>query len=446
MAQTKTDRIFEALQNRILAGELPQGTRLDSLRQACRHYGVSKNIVVTVYDRLVARGLITARQGAGFFVAHRPSMAVEPENLQEAIDTVSLLRAQLDRPHTVLAGDGRPPENWLLNAVAALTVSAGEGGYGTPHGLLALREYIAAAQLAQGIEVAPSQIVTTFGANHALDLVIRRFVRAGDPVLVDDPGYYPLFAKLRLAGAKVIGVPRRPSGPDPDLLGSLANEYGARLFFTQSLGQNPTGCSITLPIAHAILQVAERQEMLVVDDDPFLDLPGIEGTRLAHLDLFDRVIQVGSYSKTLSPSLRSGYIIASPGIASNLAELKMILTVSSSSYTERIIANLIRSRRYEKIKFTMARRLSEARAEGMRRLSSLGLSLFAEPHGGLYGWLKLPDGLDDLEMAREASAHGIFLAPGSLFQAGWQAHPPGMRINWSRVNDSRFYSFLRRIL
>ncbi|WP_118134834.1 PLP-dependent aminotransferase family protein [Oceanicella sp. SM1341] len=446
MAQTKTDRIFDALKNRITQGELPHGARLASLRQASQQYGVSKNIMVTVYDRLVARGLVTSRPGAGFFVAYVPSMAEEPANLQEAIDTLSLLRAQLDRPHTVLAGDGRPPASWLLKAVPALTLGVGEGGYGTPHGLLALRECIAVGQLAQGIEVTPSQIVTTFGANHALELLIRRFVSAGDPVLVDDPGYYPLFAKLRLAGAKVIGVPRRSTGPDPDALRSLALEHGARIFFTQSLGQNPTGCSIALPIAHAILQVAERQEMLVVDDDPFLDLPGIEGTRLAHLDLFDRVIQVGSYSKTLSPSLRSGYIIARPGIASSLAELKMILTVSSSSYAERIIANLIRSRRYEKIKFTMARRLSEARAEGMRRLSSLGLSLFAEPHGGLYGWLKLPDDLDDLEMAREASAHGIFLAPGSLFQAGCQEHPPGMRINWSRVNDSRFYSFLRRML
>lgn len=446
MAQTKTDRIFEALQNRILQGELRHGARLQSLRQACEQYGVSKNIMVAVYDRLVARGLVTSRQGAGFFVAHARSMAAEPQNLQEAIDTVSLLHAQVDRPHTVVPGDGRPPENWLLNAVPGLTLSAGEGGYGTPHGLLLLREYIAAAQLAQGIEVAPSQIVTTFGANHALDLVIRRFVREGDPVLVDDPGYYPLFAKLRLARATVIGVPRRPSGPDPEALRSLAREHGARLFFTQSLGQNPTGCSIDLPTAHAILQVADRQEMLVVDDDPFLDLPGLEGTRLAHLDLFDRVIQIGSYSKTLSPSLRSGYIIARPEIASSLAELKMILAVSSSSYAERMIANLIRSRRYEKIKTTMAKRLATARAEGMQRLGALGASLFAEPQGGLYGWIRLPEGLDDLEVAHQASAQGIFLAPGSLFHAGTESHPPGMRINWSRVNDSRFFSFLRGVL
>ncbi|MFN3209076.1 MAG: PLP-dependent aminotransferase family protein [Roseovarius sp.] len=445
MAQTNTDRIFAAIENRIMHGELPKGTRLASLRQACQQYGVSKNTMVTVYDRLVARGLATSRQGAGFYVSHTALMGAEPKNLREASDSVSLLHAQLDRPHTVLVGDGRPPESWLLNAVPGLKLSAGEGGYGTPHGLLLLREYIAAAHLRQGIEVSPSQIITTFGANNALDLVIRRFVRAGDPVLVDDPGYYPLFAKLRLAGAEIIGVPRRPSGPDPDAFEALALRHGARLFFTQSLAQNPTGCSIDLPIAHAILQVAERQDMFVVDDDPFLDLPGVTGTRLTQLDLFRRVIQIGSYSKTLSPSLRSGFVIARPEIASSLAELKMILNVSSSSYTERVIAELIRTRRYEKLRLHMARRLEASRNESLSRLSALGVSLFAPPSGGLYGWVVLPSGLNDIEIARRASAKGIFLAPGSLFRPGGDADPPGMRVNWSRVNDSRFYSFLRGV-
>jgi DNA-binding transcriptional MocR family regulator len=446
MAQTKTDRIFETLRQRILDGELAEGARLMSLRQACQQYGVSKNVMVTVYDRLVAHGLVTSRHGSGFYVAHPSATASEPANLREASDIVSLLHAQLDRPYTVLAGDGRPPESWLLNAVPAVALQSGEGGYGTPHGLLLLRECIAAAQVAAGLEVSPAQIVTTFGANHALDLIIRRFTRPGDTVLVDDPGYYPLFAKLRLAEVTVVGVPRTPRGPDPEALQALAAEHRAQLFFTQSLAQNPTGCSIDLPTAHAILQVADRRDMLVIDDDPFIDLPGVSGTRLAQLDLFDRVIQIGTFSKTLSPSFRSGFVIARPDIASSLAELKMILAVSSSSYTERAIAGIIRSRRYQKQSSRMAKRLEAERAEGMARLKSLGLSLFAPPDGGLYGWVELPEGTPDLEVARQAAAQGIFLAPGALFRAkDTPASPPAMRVKWSRINDSRFYSFLRSL-
>lgn len=446
MGQTKTDRIFQILKDRILTGELAEGDRLMSLREACRQYKVSKNSMVTVYDRLVAHGLVASRHGSGFYVAHQPTTTSEPANLREASDIVSLLHAQLDRAYTVLVGDGRPPESWLLNSVPAVTLHTGEGGYGAPHGLMLLRECIAASQIAAGIEVSPAQIVTTFGANHALDLVIRRFTRPGDTVLVDDPGYYPLFAKLRLAEVNFVGVPRTPRGPDPDALQALAETHRAQVFFTQSLAQNPTGCSIDLPTAHAILQVADRRDMLVIDDDPFIDLPGVSGTRLAQLDLFDRVIQIGTYSKTLSPSLRSGFVIARADIASSLAELKMILAVNSSSHTERAIAGIIRSRRYQKLSNQMSKRLAFERDEGLNRLHALGLSPVTPPDGGLYGWVELPDHISDLEIARQAAAEGIFLAPGTLFCAhDGQSHTPAMRVNWSRINDSRFFSFLRSI-
>ena len=443
MVQTKTDRIFHALRQRIEAGDLAEGVKLMSIRSAAAHFDASKNIVVTAYDRLVAHGLATSRQGAGFYVSRRVAASAEQVNLREASDNISLLHAQLDRPYTVLVGDGRPPGSWLLTSAPAVTLTSEEVGYGAPHGLMALRECIAAGQIAGGIEVSPAQVVTTFGANHALDLVLRRFTRPGDTVLVDDPGYYPLFAKLTLAGVNFVGVPRTPRGPDPEALANLAVQHNARIFFTQSLAQNTTGCSIDLPTAHAILKVAAQQDMLIIDDDPFIDLPGVQGIRLAQLDQFSRVIQIGTYSKILSPSLRSGFIIANAGIADSLAELKMILVVNSSSYTERLIAQIIRTRRYEKVRNGLARRLERERTTAITKLDTLGYELFAPPAGGLYGWVRLPEGTKDLEVAHVAAGHGIFLAPGTLFRAGEDDSLPGLRINWSRANDSRFFSFLK---
>ncbi|EAQ01527.1 transcriptional regulator, GntR family protein [Pseudooceanicola batsensis HTCC2597] len=445
MSQSKTDRIFAALRQRIDSGDLPEGSKLMSLRQAAEQYGASKNIIVTVYDRLVAHGLARSRQGSGFYVSRVAPSIAAPTNLREASDTVSLLHVQLDRPYKVLAGDGRPPESWLLTSVPAVTLRQGEGGYGSPHGLLALRECIAAAQIAAGLDATPAQIVTTFGANNGLDLLIRRFTRPGDTVLVDDPGYYPLFSKLKLAEVNFVGIPRTPKGPDPDALEAAAEQHRARLFFTQSLAQNPTGCSIDLPTAHAILKVADRRDLLVIDDDPFVDLPGVTGTRLAALDQFRRVIQIGSYSKILSPSLRSGYIIAEPEIAASLAELKMILAVNSSNMTERLIAEAILSRRFEKVRVSMSRRLERARADGMDMLARMGFELFAPPDNGLYSIVSLPEGLDDIAVTSAAASQGILLAPGSLFCVSGRSRSPSIRVNWSRVQDSRFYSFLRSL-
>lgn len=445
MAQTKTDRIYMTLRDNIKSGELAEGTKLMSLRRATEQYGASKNIMVAVYDQLVANGLVNSRQGAGFFVAHGVATTAEPPNLREARDSVSLLHAQLDRPYKVLVGDGRPPESWLLNSAPSVTLASGEGGYGTPYGLLALREYIVASHVAAGIHVLPNQIVTTFGANHALDLVIRRFCRTGETVLVDDPGYYPLFAKLKLAGVNVIGIPRGPRGPDCEALQAAAERYQARLFFTQSLAQNPTGYSIDLPTAHTILQIADRQNMLVIDDDPFIDLPGVSGTRLASLDIFQRVIQIGTFAKLLTPTLRSGYIIADPEIAQSLAELKMVLTVNSSSHTERMIADIMRTRRYEKQCARLAKRLKQERETGVEQLKNIRFEIAPEQAEGLYGWLPLPQDTSDIDVARKAAEVGIFLAPGSLFRVAGNTDSPALRINWSRVNDNRFYSFLRMI-
>lgn len=445
MAQTKTDRIYNDIRGQIKNGELAEGTKLPSLRRAASQYGVSKNIMVAVFDQLVANGLAHSRQGAGFFVAHAVATTAEPANLREARDSVSLLRAQLDRPYKVLVGDGRPPESWLLTSAPSVALASGEGGYGTPHGLMALRERIVASHISAGIKVLPHQIVTTFGANHALDLVIRRFCRPGDTVLVDDPGYYPLFAKLKLAGVNVVGISRGPMGPDCAELESAAKHHKARLFFTQSLAQNPTGYSLDLPTAHAVLQVAERHNMLVIDDDPFIDLPGLCGTRLASLDLFQRVIQIGSFSKVLTPSLRSGYIIADPDISQSLAELKMILTVNSSSHTERLITNVMRTRRYEKQCARLAKRLVKEREISVGQLANIGFEMACKRVEGLYGWLPLPNGGLDIDVAKKASEQGIFLAPGSLFRVKEHDESPALRINWSRVNDSRFYSFLRSL-
>ena len=159
MSQSKTDRIFESLRQQIETGDLAEGAKLMSLRQASDRYGASKNVIVTVYDRLVAHGLARSQRGSGFYVARVAPTIAEPTHLREASDTVSLLHVQLDRPYKVLTGDGRPPENWLMTNMPAVNLPTGEGGYGSPHGLMALRECIAAAQIAAGITATRAPLI-----------------------------------------------------------------------------------------------------------------------------------------------------------------------------------------------------------------------------------------------------------------------------------------------
>jgi DNA-binding transcriptional MocR family regulator len=179
--------------------------------------------------------------------------------------------------------------------------------YGNPLGYLPLREQFAQMLSELGIAARASQIVLTQGTSQALDLIIRHFVKPGDAVLVDDPGYYNLFGNLRLHGARLVGVPRNPDGPDLAALEQLASEQKPRIYFTQSVMQNPTGTDMSPHVSFRVLQLAERFDFLVVEDDIFCDLQIRKTPRLAALDQLNRVIYARSFSKTLSGSLRVGF-------------------------------------------------------------------------------------------------------------------------------------------
>ena len=380
--------------------------------------------MVEAYDRLVARGWVSARQGSGFVVARAagPSRVEEaPSHIAEAMDSVSLLRAQLNQNHAVRVGDGRPPASWMSACrsvcQAGFWTSRGRipSGYGSPAGHLALRQLIAARHQLDGIPVDPGQVLTTFGANHALDLVIRRYLSPGDTVLVDEPGYYPLFAKLKLAQVKYVGVPRLDHGPDLQRFEEVLHQRRPAFYFTQSLGHNPTGGSYDLATAHGVLSLAERFNVMVVDDDPFIDLPQPRGIRLAALDRFARVIFIGTFSKTLSASFRTGYVIARPDIVDELNELKMLTTVNSSRFSEMIIAEMIRSRRYDRHLKRLAKRLKAAADALERDLAELNLKCRVPPGHGYYAWLDLPAGTSDTELAHDAAQEGYSSRPRPSF-------------------------------
>ena len=299
---------------------------------------------------------------------------------------------------------------------------------------------------AREVTCSADRVLTTFGANHALDLVIRHFLAPGDTALVDDPGYYPLFAKLTLARVRIVGVTRTPTGPDLDDLARKLDEERPKLFFTQSVAQNPTGGSIILPTAHALLNLASRRGTIVVQDEPFLDLPNVKGVDLATLDQLENVITVGTFSKTLSANLRCGYILARPDLVAQLAELKMLTTVNSSGHVERLVHGLIEDGRYRKHLVRLGQRIAKATDTVTANLGRRGLQTFAEPTGGYYLYLKLREEMDDIAFAKLGAKEGIFIAPGSVFSVDRRSAIPGARINVARADDVRFYDFLTRAL
>ncbi|AYD65040.1 PLP-dependent aminotransferase family protein [Achromobacter sp. B7] len=452
------ESLAKLIGQQIADGVYRPGDKLPSLRELSQLHRYAKNTVVVAFEMLVAQGLVEPRRGSGFFVLDggytRKAADEEPGQLSRAMDIVWLMREQLKtQPDAVQAGDGFPPVEWLadmrMDRYHQKVVRTGLGAlfrYGSRFGYAPLRESLVRKLGDVGVNVAPSQLVLTHGANEAMDLVIRYFVPPGGTVLVDNPGYYPLFGKLKLAGVRMLGVPRLADGPDVAALEALLQREKPRLFFTQSLAHNPTGSDISLAKAYKVLQLAERHNLTIVENDALADFKPTSAVRLSALDQLERTIYIGSFSKSFSAALRVGFIGCNAALASDLADLKALVHVSSSEYCERMVDVMLRDGHYERHLARLRQRLEAATGNALQVLDSLGAQVFARPSRSMYLWAAFPGVDDTLTLAAELMPEKVIMAPGRVFSVDPTAVSPWSRCNVGAIGSPRFHATLEAAL
>ena len=454
--QPLADQIVAGIKRQIDDRHLRPGTKLPSIRAFADTHGVSRFTVVEAYDRLVAMGYVQSRRGAGFYTAGGPANPGGPQPASSDVhkhneELVWLIRRLLESDeNTLLAGGPWLPNSWLDEAGIrqSLNVLARKNGahlleYGHPFGYLPLREHLALMLAGLGITAHPGQILLTNGTSQALELVIRYLLKSGDAALVDDPGYYNMFGNLRLQGVEMLAVPRNRDGPDIAELEKLAAARRPKVYFTQSVMQNPTGTDMSPHVAFKVLQAAERHNFLIVEDDIFCDLQVKPTPRLATLDQLNRVIYARSFSKTLSGSLRVGFIACTQAIAEELADIKMLTSITTSQFTERLVYHMLVDGHYRKFLSRLHERLGQARLNVVGTFERLGLELFVEPADGMFVWARFPHVEDSLGLAEVSQREGIMLAPGAIFRPHLE-RSPWMRFNVTACEDPRVQRWLQR--
>ncbi|HEX2554516.1 MAG TPA: PLP-dependent aminotransferase family protein [Microvirga sp.] len=456
-APTLIAGIMETIRGRIAARRLAPGARLPSIRRLAQSERVSKSTVVEAYERLAAEGLIAARPGSGFYVAGQPlppAPAPDAPRRERAIDPFWVMRQSLESDGAALKpGCGWLPESWMPTEAIrkALRAAARDGDsalvdYGSPLGFAPLRAQLARRLADKGIAAAPSQILLTDSGTQAIDLVCRLLLREGDAVLVDDPCYFNFLGLARVHRAEVHGVPMTPTGPDLEAFARLTAQHRPRLYLTNAALHNPTGAGLAPATAHRLLTLAEAAGMVVVEDDIFADFePDPPGPRLAALDGLARVVQVGSFSKTLSAAARCGYVAARPDWIEALADLKLATSFGNGDLTARLVHRLLTDGSYRRHVEAVRERLARALPETARRLRDAGLTLWAEPRGGLFLWAALPDGVDSADIARRAMAEGVVLAPGNVFSVT-QSAGRFLRFNVAQGVGPQVSVLLRRLV
>ncbi|WP_292306774.1 PLP-dependent aminotransferase family protein, partial [Mesorhizobium sp.] len=317
--------------------------------------------------------------------------------------------------------------------------------YGTPLGLPALRQLLARRLSAHGVEASPDQIMLTESGTQAIDLLCRLLLEPGDAVLVDDPCYFNFHALLRAHRAKVVGVAMTPSGPDIDLFAQALAEHKPRLYITNSALHNPTGAVLSPVIAHRLLKLADQSDLAIVEDDIFADFEHAPAPRLAAFDGLGRVVQIGSFSKTLSASVRCGFIAAPRDWMERLIDLKIATTFGGGRLSSELVLTLLKDGSYRKHVEQLRTRLSRAMAETAGRLKAMDVMPWIDQGAGMFLWCRLPDAIDAADVARHALADNVVLAPGNAFSL---SHSAGrfMRFNVAQCADKRNFRVLERAM
>lgn len=454
--ETLTEAVASEIRNRINTRALKPGARLPSIRAFADMMEVSKSTVVEAYERLSAEGTIRARKGSGFYV-DAPlaplSLADMGPKLDQEVDPLWITRQSLGRNEELLKpGCGWLPPSWLPHDAirrALRSLSRAEAAvltdYGTPLGLPALRQLLARRMHAQGIEVSSDQIILTESGTQSLDLICRFLIEPGDTVLVDDPCYFNFHALLRAHRAKVVSVPYTPAGPDLELFERVLSEHRPRLYITNSGIHNPTGATLSPIIAHRLLKLAERTEMTIVEDDIFADFEVAATPRLAAFDGVERVVYCGSFSKTLSASVRCGFIVAKPAWIDGLSDLKIATTFGGASLSAELVLCLMTDGDYRRHVDGLRTRLSRARTETAGKLRELGINPWIDPQAGMFLWCRLPGDIDAADVARRALADNVVLAPGNAFSLSQTARGY-MRFNAAQCGENRVFSAVRKAL
>ena len=466
-SQSLTEQLCTRFAERIRTRLLAPGARLPSVRQCAQQQGVSPSTVVAAYDQLLAQGLVEARKNRGFYVRE---MAVAPEKYaQGAIDNVaSSVLGGLQAQHVPVnatalirgmfqSGSDKPqpgmgvfPPDWLETTFMPAAVRKVTSGpalqslslqYGEPAGDSGLRHALSQKLVAYNVQAAPGQIVTTVGATHALDIVSRTLLRAGDYVMVEEPGWAIEFARLAALGMRILPVPRRADGPDLEVMARYCELHSPKLFVSVSVFHNPTGYCLTPGSAHRVLQLANAHNFYIVEDDTYSHIAPDHATRLCALDGLQRTIYVSGFAKILAPGWRVGYLAAPSGLVEAFIDTKLLATLTTPALLEKALAWCIEQGQLRRHAERIRTRLDQARGRSVKLAMAHGCS-FASPPAGLFGWVET--GVDTDALSQRMLDVGYLLAPGALFHAERQPSTL-MRINFATTQDAQFWTAFERL-
>lgn len=444
-------QIRDRISHLIKSGALKAGDRLPSIRTLAESLQVNKLTIIEAYNVLEADGIIAARQGSGYFVSSITSscnnlkstfapaqnvMVLEPLGKGSYYDTYTPLIHAQTQPGIINFGYGYPPPPKDINQIARRALKQEDSDilfrYDLPQGQVNLCRQIAQMLVQQGLEVYPEDLIVTNGSQQGLSLAMNYYVQPGDWVIVESPTYYGAISILENLGAKIIGIPMTAEGINLDLLEQYLRSHSPKLIYTITTFHNPTGLTTTQAHRQQLLALAEKYECPILEDNAYegLHFEPVPAPIKA-LDKHDLVTYLGTFSKTLLPGLRVGYMVVTGKHYPAIIERKFLHDFHTSSISQAIVSEYLASGHHR-------RHLNRLRTENLQSRNAMLQALeryFPEearwtvPQGGLFLWVQLPDNIPIQTLRNEALAENVFIACSSAFFPDKQGYP-AMRLTF----------------
>lgn len=450
------EQLATELARHVEEGVYRPGERMPGVRALGDQRGISIATAIAAYQRLEDQGYLEARPRSGYYVkvrATRPLSDATPAlrnarpRLVSGQDMAMALLKAANDPGVVQLGAAVPDSSFLpVDAIGRAMMRAlrlqpaRASNYMMPPGALELRRQIARRLVEQGGKLAADDVVITTGCQEALSLALGALTRPGDVVAVESPVYYGLLCVMEALGLKVLEIPTHSrDGIALEALEQALARWPVKACVVIPNFSNPQGSCMTDERKRALVALLARHQVPLIEDDVYGDL-GFQQRRPSNcltLEPKADIILCGSFSKTLSPGLRIGWV-ASPRHRERIEYLKYVTSMASPSAPQMAVAALLESGRYE-------RYLREARnryAGAVARMSDAIVRHFPEgtrlsqPQGGFVLWVELPEEIDSFALAQRALKKGISIAPGSIFSAsGKYGH--FIRLSCACVWDAR---------
>jgi GntR family transcriptional regulator / MocR family aminotransferase len=480
-------QVYDELRAAILACRIPPGSRLPSTRALAADLGIARNTVAVAYDQLRIEGYTYGRRGGGTWVRSelpdrllRPPRRVRPAGgRNEESDPVASARpalrlsrrgrAMAEAASPYLGGLTEPPVAFHLGTPtldifpqrvwSRLSAQRWRGEAGLkatldPAGDPWLREVIAAYVTgARGARCSPGQVLIVSGTQQALDLVTRVLLDEGDEVWLEEPGYFGARSTFQGGGARIVPVP-----VDDDGLNVAEGEGRsphARLAYVTPSHQFPLGAVMGVARRLALLRWATRTGAWIVEDDydsefrysgrPLPCLQGMDAS--GNGPAGDHVIYIGTFSKTLAPGLRLGYMIVPDGVVDAFRAVRSAIDRHPPTHMQSVLAEFVAEGHYTRHLRRVRTLYAERQASLLREAGEhLGHLLVLRPDpAGLHLAGELADGLDEAAATRAASAAGVIVSPLSRHCVEPPALPPHLLLGYAGFDASAIATGVRRL-